>query len=58
MRLPKQQLRLNNQDNNSARALHFLVHFFSVTAQLDVKIPDNEIQNYQMNVPTVLLMLT
>ena len=25
---------VNNQNNNSARALHFLVHFFAVTARL------------------------
>ena len=25
---------INNQNNNSARALHFLVHLFAVTARL------------------------
>ena len=30
--------RLNNQNNNSARALHFLVHFFAVPARLGREI--------------------
>ena len=31
-RTPKSN-RLNNQNNNSARTLHFLVHFFAVSAR-------------------------
>ena len=34
----KQNSRLNNQNNNSVRALHFLVHFFTVTARLGREI--------------------
>ena len=30
--------RLNNHNNNSARLLHFLVHFFAVTARLGREI--------------------
>ena len=30
----------NKQTNNSARAFHFLVNFFAVTARQDVKFPD------------------
>ena len=34
----KANYRLNNQNNNSARALQFLVHFFAVTARLGHEI--------------------
>ena len=33
---------LNNQNNNSGRALHFLVHFFAVTARLGREIHDDQ----------------
>ena len=31
---PKKGNRLNDQNNNSARVLHFLLHFFAITARL------------------------
>ena len=34
----KKSNRLNNQNNNSARALHFWVHFFGVNARLGREI--------------------